>query len=311
MNFSDFSSVLELLCGYNFVNAIDNKGVLEVLSFARPLDQEIKNTSKLIGSKIDEIEEIKRKLPESEAHLINLYEWKKKANGYKTSNEHHNKFILTFYLFSGIFTFLFLASYAYVIQYEKLNGFVSIFMITIPLLFLLGYSGKKFCEKKRNKLYLAGGTIFIIVLLYLQNRNNWMFLLETDIYKIIGLMILIACIFWLAKSYIMKKKFYTAIFIILSFLLAFSLNSSFKIFDFYDNDGDVQHEMAWVILGVLVIAIIPVCWDLIYKSFLKYNLMNLNKRVSLMNRLKQEMLPESNSEPIRGLPSDREDVNGL
>lgn len=307
MNFSDFSSVFELLCGYNFVNSIDNKGVLEVLSFARPLEQEINDTSERIRTKIDEIEEIKRKLPGSESHLINLYDWKRKANGYKTSNEQHNKFILIFYLFSGIFIFLFLASYAYIIQYEKLNGLVSIFIITIPLLFLLGYSGKKFCEKKRNKLYLLGGTIIIIVLLYLQDRNNWMFFLETDIYMIVGLMTIISCVFWLAKNYIMQKKFYTAIFIILSLLLAFNLNSSFKIFNFYDNDGDVEHEMAWVVLCVLVIAIIPVCWDLIYKSFLKNNLINLNEKVSLMNRLKEEMLPESSMEPFRGIPNDRED----
>ena len=115
MELNDFSSVFELLCGYNLVNAINsNSEILKVLDFTSPTKEGIADFKDRLKQKSNDLISGFRKNQDetnTESHesidlkLQSVYAVRTSTDSLETKNNRHEKKASNLYLVAGIFCF--------------------------------------------------------------------------------------------------------------------------------------------------------------------------------------------------------------
>lgn len=268
MELNDFSSVLELLTGYNFVNAFSrNPEIKTLLNLSIPSKDVIEDLYPKIDALLERLkQEIKGYSlnPEQSAvNYVKVRELKSFAQLLKEKDFQHEVKVKNLYLIAGCLSFIMLIFSGFTNEYHKLN---SIALTLASVLFL------KFvfinCEnpKKNNVLKTVLIVVFSLVALLsfaVRFFNNEMYHRHDQLW----LISIIVCLFslvmiWLRKN-IVKRNLFKVIFILGFFIFPFIPVNQFA-YDFYYNSTTQTFKVGCEIVSIVAIGLFPILYDLMF-----------------------------------------------
>jgi predicted Holliday junction resolvase-like endonuclease len=299
LELKDFSSVFELLCGYNLINAINsNSEILKVLDFIAPVKDGIEDFKKRLKKKTDDlINEIKKNRDEEveesdviENKLASLYETKGKVKRLDQRNDRHEKIASNLYLIAGIFCFIILILAPFAEKYHKINNIMvlSLYAIMLFLVFLkCDYPPK---DKLYKKIIIVGLGILSLFIIGSGFFKYSIFKRTDELFLVFLIPSISLLLFTFFRRRIVQRKIFKSLFIFI-FLFPFIIpNISLAYYRFYNvNNECFGLPFGIVLILTILVALLPLIYDLVIT----------NEIARKLNKLEQEIEPEYRKKELK------------
>ncbi len=306
MRLTDFSSIFELLCGYNFVNAVnEKKDALKFLDFTTPMRQVIEETKEVLNSEL-------RYLLDNNGHenrvqaVSEIAVYRLEADKLDKKILAHDVQMSNLYLLGGIFCMFILVYSGLLSDFVKLNSFPLLFFGTLCLygIFLV-------CDHFKRQNHLKGLIVafigLLVALLILQQFKILMLQYNrTDnFYWILIISLSLLLLMVVLRKNIIKRKSYKAFFIFLFMLGFFVPDTNIMFSEFYTQNLDHNNNMIGTFVNVdvlpghvdlivipgrpvlflvvitIIIAGLPFIYDLCRNSYFKSALTELAGKINV------------------------------
>lgn len=291
MDLTNYSSVFELLCGYNFVNALDNKGVLAFLNFSTPINHHITDLTNNIQKKIDIIRSQSPGLKDGifskdgDDKLEVLFECRKKVRKLEDKNKNLDQSAPNLYLLAGVYSFYILLIAAFMDTNSWAYTLAYILPVCLMLMIMMVFATRKFCERVRYRAFLISSLLFMIVLFTIEEFGHfiWANFIGRPNLALLAIAILAIISFVILKRRLKEKRLYS------TFYWLFYMVGTFLVFSkagliadqFPERTGEGIKALLLIISFLLAIA--PMLYELFVRTFLISNKLTvLEKKVSFI-----------------------------
>lgn len=320
MELNDFSSVFELLCGYNLINGINsNSEILKVLNFNSSTKSAIIDFKKELKDKTKYlIEELGKKKEDEDPQnhelditLQKVYTSRTDTDTLETINNAHSIKANHLYLIAGIFSFLILLFSPFIQEFNKLNSLAFIIAYVILLFFL---TTKCHFPPIKKTIRLVLIIVLGICCLFFIGSGFFhysIFNREDKTFLLVLIPNVLLILFFVFRKIILSRKIYIAIFVS-TFLIPLTIPNT-KLFYtvFYtDKNECINTSVGIVLVLTLIISLFPLAYDMYYTNSMVKKLSNLQfeinkqyQKIKLQNELKNQDIGkmQNYTNPISGL----------
>ena len=269
MAFSDYSPIFQLLCGYNFVNAVNDTDALKFLDFTTPVKEKVRKTISTLSAQIKSlIDSGNGEDGETQAKLSDIYKYKHKSEAIEDVLQQHDIKVSNLYLIAGIFCFFILLFSGLLVDYRKFNSYIILFVGTIflYLLFLLC----DFAKKKNGLKYTTIIVLSIIIIcLVLQQFKVFIAALNRsdNSYCILIISSSLLLLLILFRKPIVQRKAHKAVFIILFILFLFIPDTNLMYEAFYKKSNIIPGSNIFTFaVIIIIISLFPFIYDIMRHS---------------------------------------------